>query len=146
MPPPRFEPNRTFPMPGAGLEANPVQQIQKNHLNLTEKERLKTAATMFGYHSALRMVWDRNELSQSLRLPGLSSSLVGLGEVTDIDDSIYPEDIFGQPDALPVLRPSAADLHSVMEDRLGMTERSVEVTDLNLTQQAFGELAQAQRI
>ena len=84
---------------------------------------------------------ERQILSQHRRLPGLRSNMVGLSEVMGIDDDIEPEDIFYQQDECPIVRAGVTDLHSMMENRLGMNENTREVTNLNLTQDAFNEIS-----
>lgn len=128
------------PAPGAGMPGNPVEVIQKNHLFLSEKERLKRANVVYGQHVPLRMMMERNILSQHRRLPGLRSNLVGLSESMGIDDDIEPEDMFNIQDECPVLRAGVRDLHSTMEDRLGMHADILEVTNLDLTVDSFRDL------
>ena len=121
------------PAPGAGLPVNPVEAIQKSHLLNTEKERLKRANVVYGQHVPLRMMMERELLAQHRRLPGLRSNFVGLSESLGIDDDIEPEDMFNIQDDCPILRQGVRDLHSTMEDRLGMNTNTMEVTNLDLT-------------
>lgn len=129
------------PIPGAGMPINPVEIIQKNHLMLSEREKLKRATVVYGQHAPLRMLLERNALSQHRRLPGLKSNLVGLCESMGIDDDIEPEDMFYQQQECPTLRTGMGDLHSMMEERLGMHDDITEVTNLNLTSDAFKSIS-----
>jgi hypothetical protein len=123
------------------MPVNPVQDIQKNHLFLTEKERLKRANVVYGQHVPLRMMMERNILAEHRRLPGLRSNLVGLSESMGIDDDIEPEDMFNLQDECPSLRTGVRDLHSMMEDRLGMNSDTTEVTNLDLTVDSYRDFA-----
>ena len=129
------------PAPGAGMPINPVETIQKNHLIQAEKESLRRANIVYGQHVPLRMMMERNFLSQHRRLPGLRSNLVGLCESMGIDDDIEPEDMFYQQDECPVLRSGVTDLHSMMEERLGMNVETIEVTNLDLTSEMFKSIS-----
>jgi hypothetical protein len=129
------------PMPGAGMPINPVEVIQKNHLINSEKERLMRASAVHGQHAALRMMMERNLLSQHRRLPGLRSNLVGLSESMGLDDDFAPEDMFYQNEECPVARMGTRDIHSMMEDRLGMNVSIQEVTNLDLTGDAHKSFA-----
>ena len=129
------------PAPGAGMPINPVETIQKNHLIQAEKESLRRANIVYGQHVPLRMMMERNFLSQHRRLPGLRSNLVGLCESMGIDDDIEPEDMFYQQDECPVLRSGVTDLHSMMEERLGMNVETIEVTNLELTSEMFKSIS-----
>jgi|LauGreDrversion4_2_1035121.scaffolds.fasta_scaffold49515_3 hypothetical protein len=129
------------PSPGAGMPINEVERIQKQFLVNSEKEKLRKANAVYGRHVPMRMLMERQILSQHRRLPGLRSNMVGLSEVMGIDDDIEPEDIFYQQDECPIVRAGVTDLHSMMENRLGMNENTREVTNLNLTQDAFNEIS-----
>ena len=123
------------------MPINPVETIQKNHLIQAEKESLRRANIVYGQHVPLRMMMERNFLSQHRRLPGLRSNLVGLCESMGIDDDIEPEDMFYQQDECPVLRSGVTDLHSMMEERLGMNVETIEVTNLELTSEMFKSIS-----
>ena len=123
------------------MPVNPVETIQKTFMVDSEIQRLKKANAVYGLHAPLRMIMERNCLAQHRRLPGLKSNFVGLSESMGIDDDIEPEDMFYQQDECPVLRAGVADLHSMMEDRLGMSRNIREVTNLDLTQDAHRDLS-----
>ena len=129
------------PAPGAGMPLNPVEEIQKTFLLQSEKENLKRANVVYGQHAPLRMMMERNLLAQHRRLPGLKSNLVGLCESMGIDDDIEPEDMFYQHDECPVLRSGVGDVHTMMEQRLAMDRDITEVTNLNLTSDAFKSMS-----
>ena len=131
------------PTPGAGLPVNPVEVIQKNHLINSEREKLMRASAVHGQHAALRMMMERNLLVQHRRLPGLRSNLVGLSESMGLDDDFEPEDMFYQNEECPVARAGTRDLHSMMEDRLGLHASIREVTNLDLTGDASKSFASA---
>jgi proteasome maturation protein len=138
--------SQKVPGPGAGMPINPVEQIQKNHLLNSEKEKLRRASAVYGIHAPMRMLMERNILSQHRRLPGLRSNMVGLSEVMGIDDDIEPEDMFYQQDECPVIRSGVSDLHSMMEERLGMNRDINEVTNLNLTENAYRDFTHSLQI
>ena len=58
-----------------------------------------------------------------------------------IDDDIEPEDMFFQQDECPVVRAGVRDLHTMMEERLGMAASITEVTNLDLTADAFKDMS-----
>ncbi len=134
------------PGPGAGMPINEVERIQKHHLVNSEKERLRKANAVYGIHAPIRMLMERNILAEHRRLPGLKSNMVGLSEVMGIDDDIEPEDLFYQQDECPIVRAGVTDLHSMMEERLGLNAGIREVTNLNLTQDAFNDMSHSLRI
>ena len=80
-------------------------------------------------------------MAQHRRLPGLRSNLVGLCESMGIDDDIEAEDMFYQQDECPVVRSGVRDLHSMMEERLGMCTDITEVTNLDLTIDTFKDMS-----
>ena len=129
------------PAPGAGLPSNPVETIQKNHLTNSEIEKLKRSSALHGRHAPLRLLLERNVLAHHRRLPGLKSNLVGLSESMGLDDDFEPEDLYYQQEDCPVLRPGMADLHSVMERRMGVSEEVCGVTNVHLTSDAFKSFA-----
>jgi hypothetical protein len=63
-----------------------------------------------------------------------------------IDDDIEPEDMFYQQDECPVIRAGVTDLHSMMEERLGMNRDINEVTNLNLTENAYRDFTHSLQI
>ena len=134
------------PSPGAGMTINEVERIQKQFLVNSEKEKLRKANAVYGRHVPMRMLLERQILAQHRRLPGLKSNMVGLSEVMGIDDDIEPEDLFYQQDECPIVRAGVTDLHSMMEQRLGMTQDVREVTNLNLTQDTFNDMNHSLRI
>lgn len=131
------------PAPGAGMPVNAVQKIQKVFLANAEKERMMRANAMFGFHAPLRMMMEREALVEHRRLPGLKSNFVGLSESMGLDDTIDFADIYGQQEDCPILHSGVADLHSMMEERLGMNRDITEVTNLDLTQDAHAMFSHA---
>jgi proteasome maturation protein len=134
------------PGPGAGMPINPVQEIQKKYLMQSEIENLRKASAMYGLHAPLRLQMEREILAEHRRLPGLTSNLVGLSESMGISDDIEPEDMYYQADDCPTVRTGTMDLHSMMEARLGMNVDQNQVTNLNLTEDAYKVLSHAARI
>lgn len=131
------------PAPGAGMPVNSVQSIQKSYMFNFEKERMKRANAMYGFHAPFRMMMEREALAEYRRLPGLKSNFVGLSESMGLDDTIDFEDIYGQQEECPVLRAGVTDLHSMMEERLGMTRKLAGVTNVDLTQDAHAQFSHA---
>jgi proteasome maturation protein len=127
--------------PGSGLPVNPVEEIQKAYLVKTERDKLMRASALHGQHAPLRLMMERNILSQHRRLPGLRSGLVGLSESLGLDDDFQPEDLFNQEGDCPTVRPGTMDLHSTMEDRMGLSMNVREVTSLDLTTDASKSFA-----
>ena len=127
--------------PGAGMPVNPVEKIQKSYMMNTEVDKLKRASAIHGRHAPLRLLMERSILAQHRRLPGLKSNLVGLSESLGIDDDFEPEDLYYQQDECPVVRSGVRDLHSMMEDRLGMHVDITEVTNLDITSDAHKSFA-----
>ncbi|CDJ58513.1 hypothetical protein, conserved [Eimeria maxima] len=82
--------------PPNSIPPHPLEIQQKRYLHELEKEEFSRAAAAFGYHSVLRLKTERELCAMTQRLPGISSSFLGVHTVMAIDDQLLTEEIFNK--------------------------------------------------
>jgi proteasome maturation protein len=73
--------------------SHPVQASLKNAENIPR--HLESVSRTYGSHMAMRLATERELYSKAHRLPGLSSSLLGLSILTGSDSSLTYKDYLG---------------------------------------------------
>jgi len=79
------------------LSSHPVQHIQKSWRADEESRKSFVVKRIFGTQMAMRFQMERDILSQFKRLPGLTSSFVGLETMLGTDEDIDFEDFLNDP-------------------------------------------------
>ncbi|KAK3271895.1 hypothetical protein CYMTET_19781 [Cymbomonas tetramitiformis] len=100
-------------------DVHPVETIQKNGPKSQRELRQQMASNLYGCALPIREDLECQILSKVQRLPGLSSSRIGLESLTGTLDTFGFESYLGLPqfsEEAPDL-----DLHHSMEARLSMT-------------------------
>merc|ERR1719390_538668 len=81
--------SETGPKSRTGTVArHPVERLLLDHPRRGEQQEMMSKALVHGLHAPFKAKMEREILSSFQRLPGLSSSLVGLETVMDMDDEI----------------------------------------------------------
>ncbi len=97
-----------------------MESIQRMHNGPdSDRSRLQMLQNVYGSGLPARMSIERQILSRVERLPGLTSSKLGLESLTGTLDDFGFESYLGLPQDSEVAPP---DMHSVMETRLGMNK------------------------
>ncbi|KAJ5071477.1 proteasome maturation protein ump1 [Anaeramoeba ignava] len=111
-----FKENSIQNKPKNNIIVHPVQIIEKNNEIFEKRANYQIAKNTFGEHMIMRFMIEEQFFSEPMRLPGLSSSFIGLETILGKDDSISLNDYLNSGFESPE---ESLDLHQTMEKKLG---------------------------